>query len=252
MSGARGRCDTLAKVSRSTRPAKAAPILLFSAALALSSGCGASHHQAAASTPATTGTPATSQAAPAKIATRIEAHVVARVGTTQITDTQLGRLLDENRASLRRRKLPFPATGSTAYRRLRAQALHQLVVAAALERAAARLGIRVTAAQVTKRLNVVKTSYVGIDPEDEEASSAEIDRKFVAKLRAVGMTKDDLRRSLRTQLIMEALYRKVTAHVRPATAAARAAAMQRWTRALNRELARQVEYRRGYEPHPGS
>ena len=51
---------------------------------------------------------------------------------------------------------------------------------------------------------------------------------------------------------MQALYRKVTVHVHPDTSQAKSAAMRRWTERLNRQLAREVVYQRGYAPSPHS
>jgi SurA N-terminal domain len=255
----RGRCDN-ASEGRMTRHSSLKLLTLpvaAAAATAALAGCGASHHAAKTASVAQNPSGSTSSAAgqssgsAAVVVRRLPTHVVAKVGHTFIREADLQALVAQSAVAARKRHATL-AVGSSAYRQARALALHQLVVDAALEQAAARLGIVVTPAQVAARLRTVKAEYAGIDPEDEHATQAEIDQKFAARLKTLGMTSGTLEASIRIQVLMEGLYRKVTAHVKPATPQAKAAAMQRWTERFNRRLARQVVYQRGFAPTPHS
>lgn len=239
---------------------------LFSLALLIAVaalvGCSASRHAdhaAATTAPSTSASSsASASASPSAAGTasaprstvivrRLPSHVVAKIGRAAIPAGALQMLLAESKRAARREHVPF-AAGSAAYRRAQEQALHQLVVNAALEQAAARLGVVVTQAALTKQFRKVELDYANIDPEEKKASQAEIDEKFDKRLKTLGTTKASLLDSLRLQLLMQGLYAKVTAHVHPATDQAKAAAMQRWTREFNARVARQVVYQRGYAP----
>ena len=79
-------------------------------------------------------------------------QVVARVGETEITETDLDRTVDRIDAELRAEGREIAPTGSEGERRLRASALNLLVYHARLEEGAAELGITVALDEVRARL----------------------------------------------------------------------------------------------------
>ena len=79
-------------------------------------------------------------------------HVVARVGDTELTETELDQTVDRIDAELRAEGRELAPKGSEGERRLRASALNLLVYHARLEEGAAELGITVTLDEVRARL----------------------------------------------------------------------------------------------------
>ena len=184
-----------------------------------------------------------------------EPAVVAHVGGRAVTSAQLDRTVAHFAREARLEGKDFPAEDTPAFRRTRDRLLALLISRAELEAAAARLGVHVTGAQVTARL--------GAAPADPDA---------------VGDT-GFLRDTARAQLILEAVFPRVTAGVAVGDAEVRAyyrshralygaspfasvraairsqllgqrrnAALQRWEAETRRQLAPTVTYAKGYGP----
>jgi hypothetical protein len=99
---------------------------------------------------------------------------------------------------------PFPDPGSDGYGIVRKQALALLADRAKLETAAARLGIHVSDDQVERRLHASGSE------EDEGGAGTEVDAEAEFE-----------RSTVRSQLILEAVFRKLTSGLRVPAAAVR-------------------------------
>jgi parvulin-like peptidyl-prolyl isomerase len=136
---------------------------------------------------------------------------VAVVNGTPITKAQFAALLASARASYTARKTAFPQAGTAAYKSLQDQAMTYLVQQAELTQKGKDLGVVVTDKDVQTRLTQIKKQYFGGDQS-----------KYLAQLKAQGLTEPELLIQLRAQILSERLYAKITSSV-AVTAAAVAA-----------------------------
>ncbi len=138
---------------------------------------------------------------------RPKAHdpVVARVGSTAIKQRQLDLMVEHFHEEADREGRPFPAKGSSEYDEVERSALRLLIDQAAVENAAARLGVHVADAQVEARLTAAASG--------ENEGGGDIRVKAEAAFR---------RATVRMQLVTEGVFRKLTRGVDVPAAAVRA------------------------------
>jgi foldase protein PrsA len=127
---------------------------------------------------------------------------VASVGDQHITKAQLAALMQEAKVNLTAQGQAFPKAGTTAYAALRAQAVTLLVREAEKAAAAADLGIVVTDKDIQKKLDEIKKQYF---------SSSEA--KYKASLKKQGLTDEEVRNNIKSQLISQKLVNKLTKDV---------------------------------------
>jgi len=153
---------------------------------------------------------------------------VAHVGGETITRDQLETAIDHFRREANAEGTTFPDEKSARFRTIRSRLLSVLVYRKELAQAARRLGLRVTNIQVLRRM--------GPSGEGEEGSSTD---RFQYD-------------TVKTQLLYERIYAKVTRGISAPTtaelAALKNAAMKRYVDRLERET--QVRYEPGYAPGP--
>jgi hypothetical protein len=127
-------------------------------------------------------------------------RTVATVGRQKITESQLDLTVEHFHEDADREGRPFPAKGTGEYKQVQRIALGLLVHWAGLEEAARKLGVHVTEAQVDARAAA---------PSGESEEGGDVRFKAEAAFK---------RGTARTQLITEAVFRKLTAgvHVQPA------------------------------------
>jgi hypothetical protein len=130
-------------------------------------------------------------------------HTVARVGKTRISRDQLDLMVEHFHEEADAEGRPFPAKDTAAYRVVRKQSLALLVDRAKIETAAGRLGVHVTDAEVARHLG---TAAGG----DESGPAIRVKAQAAF-----------LRSTVRSQLVTEAVFEKVTAGIRVAPAAVR-------------------------------
>ena len=133
----------------------------------------------------------------------VPADAVAVVDGTTISRTTLDELLARAKKSYTAQKRAFPKAGTSEYQTLQTQAVAFLVQREEYAREADRLGIKVTDAQITKKLQEVKKQYFGGSQ-----------TKFEKGLEDQGYTEATLRDDIRSQLVTEGIYNKITADVK--------------------------------------
>jgi hypothetical protein len=111
--------------------------------------------------------------------------VVARVGDTEITETEVDRTVDRINAELQAEGREIAPPGSRGERQLRTSALGLLVYHARLEQGAAELGITVTLDEVRARLGGANSG------EEAEGGASALE-------------------ALRAQLLYERIFRRIT------------------------------------------
>jgi len=129
----------------------------------------------------------------------VPADAVAVVDGTTITRSSLDGLLSRAKKSYTAQKRAFPKAGTSEYQSLQTQAVAYLVQREEYAREADKLGIDVTDQQIAKKVDEVKKQYFG-------GSQAKFDKGLADQ----GYTKATLEEDIRSQLLTEGIYKKVT------------------------------------------
>ena len=130
----------------------------------------------------------------------VPTNAVAVVDGSSITRASLDELLTRAKLSYAAQKRSFPKAGTSEYQTLQTQAVAYLVQRQEYASEAEKLGIQVKDTQIAKKVDQVRKQYFS----DNQA-------KFVQGLKEQGYTEATLREELRSQLLTEGIYDKVTA-----------------------------------------
>lgn len=134
---------------------------------------------------------------------KVAKEAVAVVGDVQITRVEFDALLEQAKASYKVRNRPFPTAGSPEYETLKNQAIGFLVRRSEFEQKARKLGISVSDKRVADRLAQLKQQYFGGS-----------ERRYQDGLKLQGLTDQEVRRDIRSQLISEEIFKQVTGGVK--------------------------------------
>ena len=129
----------------------------------------------------------------------VPADAVAVVDGQEIARSDYEALIAQAKKSYTNRKREFPAAGSQEFQTLRNQAVQYLVQREQFEQAAEDLDIEVTDKQVDERLEQVVKQYFGGDR-----------KKYDTQLKQQGVTERQVREEIRSQLVSEKIFAKVT------------------------------------------
>ena len=132
---------------------------------------------------------------------------VAVVGDQHISKATFDEIMAEQKASLKAQGRSFPKPGTTEYASLRTQVLTVLVQNAELDAEAKKLGVSVTDKDVQTQLDQIKQQYFGGS-----------EKRYEQQLAKQGFTDAALREQIRTQLLSQRLFDKVTADVKASDA----------------------------------
>jgi foldase protein PrsA len=127
----------------------------------------------------------------------------AVVDGDHITQATLDRRLSEAACSYKLQKKAFPKPGTSGYQQIRAQVLQSLVQRAQLAQKAPGLGVKVTDKQVEAQLKNLKSQYFG-------GSEA----KYRAELKRQCVSDAEVRDDLRSNLLSNAIFTKVTTNAK--------------------------------------
>src|SRR5436309_1110829 len=132
-------------------------------------------------------------------ASGLKSDDVAVVGNVHVTKAQYNALIEQAKRSFKQQGRGFPKQGTTEYETVKGQAMTLLVQQAEREAKAASMGIKVTDADVNKRLaQIVKQYFHGKQSE------------YQAQLKKQNLSDKQVREDIRSQLISEAVFKKVT------------------------------------------
>jgi parvulin-like peptidyl-prolyl isomerase len=134
---------------------------------------------------------------------------VAVVDGTPISKSTLDELLARTKKTYATQKRQFPKAGTQEYQSLQTQAVAFLVQRQEYAREADKLGVKITDAQIQKKVDDVKKQYFGGDQ-----------KKFEAGLKAQSYTLEALREDARAQLVSEGIYKDITGDVKVSDAQA--------------------------------
>jgi parvulin-like peptidyl-prolyl isomerase len=135
----------------------------------------------------------------------------AVVGDVHITRAQLDRRLQQGKCSYELQKREFPKAGSPEFQAVQQQILQSLVQRAELEQKAPDLDVKVTDKQVEDQLAKLKKQYFG---GSEKRYQTEIKRQCISDA--------EVHSDLKSNLLSDAIYKKVTGDVNVTTAASQA------------------------------
>jgi parvulin-like peptidyl-prolyl isomerase len=130
---------------------------------------------------------------------KVPASAVAVVGKDQVTRGDFNALIAQAKRTYKAQKRTFPKAGSAEYRALQTQAVEFLVQREEFAQKAKDLGIDVTDKQVEARLKQIKQQYFGNS-----------EKRYQAQLKTQGLTDAEVHDDIRSQLISEAIFNKVT------------------------------------------
>src|SRR6188472_314281 len=134
---------------------------------------------------------------------------VAVVDGTPISKSTLDELLARTKKTYATQKRQFPKAGTQEYQSLQTQAVAFLVQRQESAPEADKLGVKITDAQIQKKVDDVKKQYFGGDQ-----------KKFEAGLKAQSYTIEALREDARAQLVSEGIYKDITGDVKVSDAEA--------------------------------
>jgi foldase protein PrsA len=134
---------------------------------------------------------------------KVPTDSVALVNGDSITKAQFNRLMDATAKVDRVNKQTPPKAGTRQYKQVQDRVITFLVQLDELTQKGKELGVNVTDAQVQKQLDNVKKQYFGGN-----------EQKFEKGLETQGLTVDIYRLEWRSQLLSQAIYNKVTAHIK--------------------------------------
>ena len=133
----------------------------------------------------------------------VPADAVAVVDGTTIPKAELDELVARVKTSYTSQQRAFPKAGTAEFQSLQNQAVAYLVQRAEYSKEADDLGIKISDAEIQKKVDDVKKQYFQNDQ-----------KKFEAGLKAQGYTVPALRDDLRSQLVSQKIYESVTKDVK--------------------------------------
>src|SRR5919202_5983558 len=141
-------------------------------------------------------------------------NAVAVVGDQTITKADFDAVIDQAKRSYQRRKTQFPKPGTSGYAAIRSQVMQFLVEKAEYDQKAKDMGLSVSDKDVSKRLDQIKKQYFTNAPGKKPPTKAEIERRYQKQLKQQGLTDKEVREGIRSQLVREKIYKKVTSDVK--------------------------------------
>jgi foldase protein PrsA len=133
----------------------------------------------------------------------VPADAIAVVGDVTITKAQFQSLIDRAKKNYEQQKRAFPKPGTQAYESIKDQAVRYLVQQAEYQLEAKSLDVTVTDAQVEQRYDQIRTTSFGGS-----------ETKLEGALKQQGLTVSDAKDILRTRLIQDGIYAKITGSIR--------------------------------------
>ena len=133
----------------------------------------------------------------------VPSDAVAVVDGTPIQKATLDGLLTRTKKTYAAQKRQFPKAGTSEYQALQTQAVAFLVQRAEYAREADKLGVKITDAQIQKKIDEVRKQYFGGDQ-----------KKFEQGLKEQSYSIAALRQDARADLVNAGIYKDITANVK--------------------------------------
>ena len=135
---------------------------------------------------------------------------VAVVGKVHVTKKGYDALIAQAQRSFKQQGRPFPKQGTTDYQTVKGQAVTLLVQQAEREAKASSMGIKISDSDVAKRLAQIKKQYFPCQDSKAKDQAKCTDVRYQAQLKKQHLTDSSVQNDIRSQLISEAVFNKVT------------------------------------------
>jgi parvulin-like peptidyl-prolyl isomerase len=132
----------------------------------------------------------------------VPSTAIVVVGDREIPKTEYDRLLTQAQATYEAREQEFPEAGTPEFAQLRNALVRSLVEQAQFEIAAEELDVTVTDEELETRLDELKQQFFEGD-----------DAKYQDELEKQGLTEERVLKDLRTRMLSEKIFEKVTSEV---------------------------------------
>jgi parvulin-like peptidyl-prolyl isomerase len=136
-------------------------------------------------------------------AAKLNASDVAVVSGQHISKAKFDQAMSQQKRSLTSQGQTFPKAGTSEYASLRTQVMTVLIQNAEFESEAGKLGVKVSDKDVQTQLDQIKTQYFGGN-----------EKRYERELKKQGYTDAAVREQIRSQLLAQRLFNKVTASVK--------------------------------------
>lgn len=133
---------------------------------------------------------------------QVPANAIAVVAGTPIPKSDYDQLFTQYQYAYKAQQKDFPKPGSTEYETLKSQTVSYLVQRLEFAKEAASRGIAVTDAEVDQKLTELKQQFYGGD-----------EAKYQAELKTYGTTEQQVKETIKAQLIAQKLYDAITKDV---------------------------------------
>jgi len=133
----------------------------------------------------------------------VPSDAVAVVGDREIAKSEFDSIIARTKRGYEAQKRPFPKAGTTEYNQVKNQTLQFLVQREQFEIKAEELDVDVSDKRVNDRLGQIKKQYF-----------AGNQKQYESELKKQGLTDEQVRLDIRTQLVQEGLFKQVTDEVK--------------------------------------
>jgi foldase protein PrsA len=140
----------------------------------------------------------------------VPSDAVAVVGDKTITKAQWDALIDQTKENYKATKHSFPKPGSVELANLRSNATQFLISASEYEQEAAKMGIKVSDADVQSRLDQIKKQFYASQSGGKPATKAQVEKRYQEALKQQGFTDEEVRKGIKITLYRERVQKKVT------------------------------------------
>jgi foldase protein PrsA len=135
---------------------------------------------------------------------------VAVVGDKTITKASWDQLITQTKENYKATNHAFPKPGTPELANLRSNATQFLISASEYEQEAAKMGIKVTDADVDARLDQIKKQFYASQTGGKPATKAQVEKRYQQALKQQGFTDEEVRNGIRITLFRERVQKKVT------------------------------------------
>ena len=143
----------------------------------------------------------------------VPSDAVAVVGDKTITKAQWDSLISQTKENYKATKHSFPKPGSAELNNLRSNATQFLISASEYEQEAAKMGIKVSDADVQSRLDQIKKQFYASQSGGKPATKAQVEARYQQALKQQGFTDEEVRKGIKITLYRERVQKKVTAGI---------------------------------------
>jgi foldase protein PrsA len=144
----------------------------------------------------------------------VPGDAVAVVGDKDISKSDWDAVIGQARRHAKALNQPFPKAGTADLATVRSNAVLTLIAKSEFSQEADKLGIKVSHAEVSQRLDQIKQQYYANPPGQPKATKADIEKRYRDALKQQGFTDAEARAGLEFTLVREKIYEKVTSGVK--------------------------------------